>query len=431
MRNFFAFASLCLVCVLGPTLPSHAQSTAVPMSNQPIAPTSWGFDCLAWTECGTNGSWLPTTSQPGTARLWNAGVTWNMLETANGTYDWTNLDTWLDLLAEHQPRAAIFTFGHTPCWIATTACTGDPANKGAYESASPPSDLTAGGSATFSAFVTQLVQHCSAAGHCVKDYIKHWEMWNEANNPTYWTGTVSQLYDILAPIVPIIRNYVPGAMISTPPPSGCDEPWMASWMALENSKGRLSDYYGFHFYLMNFAPEARMPEIEKMLATKNSNGWTTTPWMNTETNFLDKTYACSTEYTAEECRGDLVRWHVLLYAYQGAGAGAYFVGWYNWDSITNGGYDTYYYTMMQWLTGATFTASCTSNGNVWTCPLTEASGASALIVWNVAGHSTYRPASQYIDYRKFDGTYGGATESISAGEATTIRVVPIMFETVQ
>jgi hypothetical protein len=53
---------------------------------------------------------------------------------------------------------------------------------------------------------------------------------------------------------------------------------------------------------------------------------------------------------------------LLQYAYQGDAGGAFHVGWYNWDSISRGGYDTYYYTMMRWLTGATFTASCTNKG---------------------------------------------------------------------
>lgn len=92
------------------------------------------------------------------------------------------------------------------------------------------------------------------------------------------------------------------------------------------------------------------------------------------------------------------------------------------------GYDTYYYTMLQWLTGATFTASCTNSGTVWTCPLTEASGANARIVWNTVGDSDYTPAAEYVDYKSFNGTYGGATKSITPGQSTTIGVAPVMFE---
>jgi hypothetical protein len=84
--------------------------------------------------------------------------------------------------------------------------------------------------------------------------------------------------------------------------------------------------------------------------------------------------------------------------------------------------------MMQWLTGATFTASCTNQGTVWSCPLTEASGNSALIVWDTAGNSEYTPAAQYVDYKRFNGTYGGETVHISAGEKITVGVVPLMLE---
>lgn len=433
MRNILAFASLCLVCVLGTTFRSHAQSTALPMDSHPIEPANWAFQCTYGSgkyqgTCGTDDSWITTTSQPGMVRLWDSETSWDVLETAAGTYDWTPLDTWLDLIAENQPRQVMYTFGHVPCWLSTTICTGTGWGSGKNWSPSPPTDLTTSGSPSFTAFVTALTQHCSPAGHCVKRYIEHWEMWNEANLPNYWTGTVRQLYAMLKPVIPIVRNNVPGARISTPPVCGGDTSWMTRWMTLENTDGRLSDSYGFHVYLRNYAPEQRIKMVQRMVSTKNANGWTTTPWMNTETNFINTTDTCSTEFTIADCQGQLVRWHVLQYAYQGGNGGAFHIGWYNWGSIINGGYDTYYYTMMQWLTGAAFTVSCANAGTVWTCPLTEASGTVALIVWNSAGDSDYTPATEYVDYKKFNGTYGGATVSISAGQATTIGVSPIMFE---
>jgi polysaccharide biosynthesis protein PslG len=425
MRKFIALSSSCLLLLLGAAFQSLAQDTAKPISNHPIEATSFGFECIMGTGCGSDGNWITTTSQPGTVRLWDAGNTWDLLETASGTYNWTLLDTWLDLIASEQPRAALFTFGHVPCWISSATCTGT----GLPWSPAPPTDLTTEGSASFNAFVTALTKHCSPAGHCVKNYIKYWEMWNEANLTSYWDGTQSQLYDMFKYAVPIIRTNIPGAIVSTPPVCGGSAQWMAGWMSLENTNGRLSDYYGFHVYLQSFTPETRMEMIERMINTKNDNGWTTTPWMNTETNFVNTTYACSPTYTAQQCRGQLVRWHVLQYAYQGGAGGAYHVGWYNWPTITTGGYDTYYYTMMQWLTGATFTASCTSSGNVWSCPLTEANGASALIVWNESTTSSYTPATDFVDYREFNNTYGGKTVNISAGQPTNIGQTPIMFET--
>ncbi len=123
-----------------------------------------------------------------------------------------------------------------------------------------------------------------------------------------------------------------------------------------------------------------------------------------------------------------MRWHVLQYAYQAGGGGAFHVGWYDWESISPGGYDTYYYTMMQWLTGASFTTSCTNQGTVWSCPLTEANGNMALIVWDTAGNSQYTPTAEYVDYKYLNGTNGSATKSMSPEQSTTIGVAPVMFE---
>lgn len=400
-----------------------------PSGYHPLSAASFGFDCPYNDNCGATyrgGSWITTKSQPGTVRLWSSGTDWADLQSAANTYDWFNLDTWLDLVAEHQPRQVMYTFGHVPCFIAGKVgiqCEQWPNPW----SPVPPTDLTQNGSPTFNAFVTALVNHCSSAGHCVKDYIKYWELWNEANLPTYWEGTPTQLYDMMKPAVAIIHDNIPGAIVSTPPVCGGEALWMQYWLNLENTNGRISDYYGFHIYMLDSEPETRMSEVEKMVSTKNSSGWTTTPWMNTETNWDHTTHECSSNFSQDDCNGQLVRWHVMQYAYQGGVGGAVGIDWYFWPSIEN--YDTYYYTMMQWLVGSNFTVSCSTSGNVWTCPLTESNGTAALVVWNATGNAQYKPGTQYVDYKEMNGTYGGTTVQISPGQTTTIGYVPIMFET--
>jgi hypothetical protein len=82
---------------------------------------------------------------------------------------------------------------------------------------------------------------------------------------------------------------------------------MAAWMKLENEGStRLSDYYSIHVYLNNQDPETRMKMVQQMITTKNANGWTKTPWINSETNF-NTNYACI--FAAAECDSTLVRWH--------------------------------------------------------------------------------------------------------------------------
>ena len=249
----------------------------------------------------------------GTVRLWQSGTEWGLLSTGDNRYDWAYLNTWLDLIAQRQPTVFMYTFGLVPCWISTASCDGKGWGSGHNYSPSPPSHLTSSGSPSFNAFVEALVQHCSPAGHCVKDYIKYWEMWNEGNLTAFLTGTETQLYDMFKPVIPIIRDNIPGSMISTPPVSGGDATWMMNWMALENANGRLSDYFGIHNYMDN-APVQRLRVLQSRLKTKNANGWTTTPWTNTETNYDHIMFTCSTQFTLEDCRGQFVKWHVLQYA---------------------------------------------------------------------------------------------------------------------
>ena len=425
MRKFSVFTSLWFMSVLLITCHSFAQTQAAPMGSHPIEASNWSFQCFK-SFCGTNGVWITTDSQPGTVRLWDSGVTWAWNNPSNGTYDWRYLDAWLDLVAKHRPRTVLYTFGDVPCWIAGSGvCTGGAENW----SANPPKDLTSSGSPSFNAFVLALTEHCSAAGNCVKDYVKYWELWNEPNLPTHWTGTVNQLYEMVKPAVKIIHSHISDAFITTPAICGGDAAWMASWMQLENSDHRLSKYYSIHVYLNEYDPETRMKMVENMLRTKNANGWPDAPWINSETNFNTGSangYTC--QFPASVCDSQLVRWHILQYAYQGGGGGAFNVGWYDWNSIQIGGYDPYYYTMMKWLVGGSFTASCVNNDTVWTCPFTEGNGKKALIVWNTAGNSNYKPATQYVDYRSINGTYGGETHQISSGEEMTISTMPVMFE---
>ena len=106
-------------------------------------------------------------------------------------------------------------------------------------------------------------------------------MWNEANAPNRWGGSIPQLYQLMAPAIATIRTKIPGALILTPPANRGDTSWMQQWLELENKNGRLSDIFSFHLYLQNIDPESRFDTIQRMVSLKNStSGWADTPWMN-------------------------------------------------------------------------------------------------------------------------------------------------------
>jgi len=347
-------------------------------------------------------------------RLWDSQVQWHYLNPGRGKYNWKILDRYLDTLADHQPVDAMYTFGYTPCWDTKGQCAP------AWGSGSPPDDLTANGSASFDAFVTALLDHCSAAGHCVKDLIKYWELWNEPNAPHFFNGTAAQLYSLVAPAVPIIRNKVSGAFILTPAPMRADTDWMHDWLQEEN-RGRLSDIFSFHLYLLSSTPEARIGMIKKMVDMKNqTSGWSNTPWIDSETNFDPVKFACDSKYPSDECVGHMVRWNLLQFAY-----GAQQVSWFFFNTTIgrNPEYANAYKNMMDWLVGGHFTAACSAKSDVYTCPFIQANGHHALLVWSVSGKGTYAPGNQYADYRDLSGN----TTKTSAGPVP-IGVKPIMFE---
>src|SRR5579862_8894811 len=260
------FAWLFIFC-LGGLFAANAQTNrrannAGPGESKSSTPnltqSSFGFQCGTGkaTNC-PNETWPSTIAQPGMIRLWDSQVQWHALNPGPGSYKWKTLDGYLDAIATHQPRDAMYTFGYTPCWDTKGAC-----ERPAWGSIHPPSDLSASGSPSFNTFVTALVNHCSSASHCVKNYIKYWEMWNEANAPQFWAGSIAELYDLMSPAIAIIRNKVPGALVLTPPANGGDTEWMQSWLNEENTKGRLSDILSIHLYLQNGRPEKRFNKIK-------------------------------------------------------------------------------------------------------------------------------------------------------------------------
>lgn len=390
--------------------------------------------------------WPTTQAQPGTIRLHDAQTFWSTLNPSNGTYDWTYLDDWLDVIAAHQPHTVIQTFAWVPCWASDTGTgpgTGSQSGCGIDSVAGFagtngwPKDLSSAGSPTFNAFVTAFVQHCSSAGNCVKDIIKNYEMWNEPNLSHYWSGTELQLYQMVAPAVSIIRVNVPGAVINTPSFTLSQTNWLdygSRWFKYENTYGRVSDVATMHFYTQESEPEVQFPTFVtasgKWLDTlARTGGWDVVPWENTETNWHGAgtdAYICDpTLFTTDDCVGQIVRWQLMF-----ASNGAIGVDWYKWlQSIGDiPQYEAAYYWMMQNIVGATSSAPCsfTTSGEIqtWTCDFTRADGTRALFVWTptVTG-TTYTVPAGSVDYLDL----GGNTTGISGGRTITIGPEPIMI----
>lgn len=382
---------------------------------------------------------LPTV--PGLLRLWDSTVDWSHLAPTSASYDFSLLDDYLDAIAADPSHpAVIYTFGYVPCWAA-----GQPQGCGPNSIAPngtniPPTDLT-----VFSTFVTALTQYCNPNNLCVKNLIKYYELWNEANanGPhSFWIGTENQLWNMVKPAAGIIDTNVPGAQILTP--SVCDtnggcigidpQTWQQTWLRLEGPYGsatNISDIYNFHVYLKDLTPENRWAEVVLMLATRNnpSYGWTSAPWWDTETNY-DGNFACNTTlYSQNDCVGQIARWQLLHDSNSGPGNSTN-LSWYKWNSTIGTNPDADYLAaykfIKQYLVNGHFTAACSnSSAQTWTCPFIEGNGATALFVWTINENgANFAVPSGYVDYRDLNG----GTTGVSTGEPVPITVKPIMLE---
>jgi hypothetical protein len=399
--------------------------------------------------------WPSTQAQPGTLRLHDTGTQWANIDGGAGVYQWNNLDAWLDAIAAHQPLDVIEVFTWVPCWdIPSGAICSSPPTSPVGTNV-PPADLTSSGSPSFNTFVTAFTQHCNSNNKCVKDYIKYYEMWNEWDLQYHWTGTMAQVYQMVAPAAAIIKQNVSGAFILTPsatPDSDTGIGYQAdlqNWLNYETQHGRISDWIAWHSYLtsqQNNQTQIVTPEnewgnynVNFLSAQASSPGWTTTPWANTETNYNGSpppglNYTCPSSsspnppvtYSAEDCAGMIARWQLLH-----ASNGAVSLDWYKWNETigSNTQYETVYYNLMQYLAGGTFNGPCqftAANGaTTWTCSFTEEDGTQALWVWtpNEAGTSFTVPGG-YVDYLDLQGN----TNPVTAGQSITIGVQPFLLE---
>ena len=448
----FSLALMCVGCG-GGTSKTSISTPPPPVTPAPVGgiqPSFFGFQCGTGSGSCPGESWPNSIAQPGTLRLWDAGVDWNDVETSVGQYNFSTLDGWLDTIAAQNkasvwavPVNVIYTFGFVAC-VEASSTSGETPKGCIY----PPNDFSnsLAGSQSFNNFATALVQHCSPAGNCVKDLIKNYEMWNEPNNSTFWHDTSAtgelEIYRMVYPAVKIIRDNVPNAVIMTMA-STVDNQYTAQWLQYENqyppaAGGTLSDEVVWHQYLnvstSEVAPDdpSNLSRFSGMLsAIRAVPGWASKPWRITETGFQAYFPPYNCTFNTNDCIGQMVRWQLLVLSNNASG-----MDWYSWNKNigSQSNYATAWSYMMKNLLGGTFNSPCSSSDGVtWTCGFKETSGKTAQWVWstNSSGGSSYKVPSGYSNAISFDvNTPSSPSTStpVSAGQSINVSTMPSLLE---
>jgi hypothetical protein len=354
----------------------------------------------------------------GSLRLWDAGVGWAQINTAEGVYDWTLLDEWLNDIQTFNIGDAMYTFGMTPQWASSHpndhGCSWGPGECDA------PKDLNPDGTGPNQIWQNYVAAIASrSAGR-----IRYWEVWNEPKNSYYWNGTVAQLVRMAKDARKVILGIDPSAVMLTPPSHG---PWQTLYFA--GGGPAYADVITYHGYVYKHGcqgyPRAAdelslVSGVQTVMAQYGQSG---KPLWDTEVSWGVTASSCF--YDQDLQAAFLAQ---LLMLHPTAGVSRAF--WYQYNNQQNGTLWTQnpdphkhnqqgklhkaglaYEQVYNWMVGATINGACTVSGTLWTCNFSRPGGYIAEAIWDTSEscHSgtcqtyNYTVASQYVNYLDLNG----------------------------
>ena len=132
----------------------------------------------------------------GSLRLWDAQVSWREIETSPGVYDWTLLDSFVHEAQQHHTQVTL-VLAMTPAFYGPSPSL-------------PPTVMS-----NYENFVRAvMLRYRSFEG---RRGIAAYQVWNEGNVPTYWSGTPYQLALMTREVWRIHQQVDPDATIVAPP----------------------------------------------------------------------------------------------------------------------------------------------------------------------------------------------------------------------
>jgi hypothetical protein len=136
-----------------------------------------------------------THRSTGSIRLWDAGTTWPEIEPTQGTFDWQPLDDAVTAAHDNGTQVTL-VLGLSPSYAA-------------------PSSVDAPNVAMYKAYLKAVMQRYSKENWGYRG-IAAYQVWNEVNIKTFWSGTTAQL-DELTKAAYDVRNKVDKGVLLVAP----------------------------------------------------------------------------------------------------------------------------------------------------------------------------------------------------------------------
>ncbi len=189
------------------------------------APAHWTSDLATGYDGDIDTDTIPDIPV-GYTRLWDTETTWKDLEPTAGNFDWRKLDKQIQVAQALNARVML-VLGQTPSWAGSTP-------------QSMPTDI--------GAWRTYVREVCRKYGASISAY----EVWNEANLPTFWTGTPAQMADLTKAAFEEIRGCNPSALVvaanTTSRATGSFGVFFPAYLQELKTRNWPADAYSVHSY---------------------------------------------------------------------------------------------------------------------------------------------------------------------------------------
>ncbi len=463
--SHIAATSLLLLCsiLLGCGGGSASNSASrPPITINPITPGSVFFGMHI--NRAVPGEFPYPTIPFGSYRTLDSNVLWSDIETSQGNYDFTRLNTRLSYATGVD---VVYTIYNTPSFYSSNpndANCATAANGDTPGGCDPPVDVNPDGSGTDQSlinFLTALAKDSAAQ----PNPIKYYEIWNEVNITTEWTGTYAQLVRMAQDARTTILALNPNAQFLSPSFTDLVDPGAApkeaAYLAtsVNGSTGsQAADIINFHGYVVTNSITTPIAENEVTIVNNLTANLSSTdvlkPLWDTEFSYGP------TGLGDPDLNSAFIASHLLIQAGQGVARTYYFDWDINeqealWsdslsDCLGNGtpnnvgsavGFlcetGTAYQQVESWLTGNKVTTACsgpaTPPGGIWTCGITKADKSQALAVWDSSqtcsgGNCTTSLYTYTGPFTSFLTLTSGNTSSALGGSTVQVGVKPILLQ---
>ena len=315
----------------------------------------------------------------GSWRLWDAYVAWPNLEPVQGKWDFSRLDRYV-AMARLTGVEILLPLGLTPRWASAR-----PNETSAYGPglAAEPFSLQ------------QWRNYVRIVAERYKGRIKLYEIWNEPNDRSFFTGSIQKMVELVAEANTVLKAVDPGIRILSPAVTGGGEHVLWLDRFLDAGGKKYIDVIAYHFYVAEGKPESMLELVAAVRKIKAKHGLNAIPVWNTESGWLieNREPAPATrdspgwlKLSADDGAAYVARAMILAWA---AGVERYY--WYAWDGESMGLIEpssksmklagVAYGQIARWLQGSTL-KECNANRGIWTCEIVDKATQPAWIVWS-------------------------------------------------